>query len=107
MAAVGGGGPFLGDACQAPIAAMIIHGTTDDVVPLGEGEASRDRWVSENGCASTGTTWIPDDPDGLPTECIDYDGCGAGTPTTWCTFDTGHTWRAWMNEAIVSFLTGA
>ncbi|MFO0634463.1 MAG: hypothetical protein U0168_16580 [Nannocystaceae bacterium] len=103
FAAVAGGGPNPGDTCQAPIGAMISHGTTDDVVPLTQGEASRNKWIAVNGCSDESSSWVPDDPDMLPTECLDYQGCER--PTTWCTHIATHTWRSWMNVEIPRFLT--
>jgi poly(3-hydroxybutyrate) depolymerase len=105
MAAVSGGGPFPGDTCQGPVAAMIVHGTEDNVVPYAEGEASRDRWLAEDGCSMDTTMWLPDDAKQMP-ECFDYQGCDAGAPVTWCSHIWQHVWRPWMNVEIPAFLAG-
>lgn len=104
IAAVGGGGPSPGDTCQSPVGAMIIHGSTDDVVPYSQGQASRNKWVAVNGCSDATRSWDPMDADGLPTECLDYQGCAERT--TFCTHAATHTWRTWMNPEIPKFLAG-
>lgn len=95
IAPVAGGGPF--GACPGdPVAAVIIHGMTDAVVPFSQGEGSRDVWRAEAGCATTSTAIDP-------APCVVYDGCPAGRSVRFCahgeTAFQGHGWPAWAAAA--------
>ncbi len=101
IAPIAGGGPF-GSCSGAPVAAVIIHGTADSVVPFAQGEGSRDTWRARAGCATTSTAIAP-------SPCVAYDGCGAGTAVRWCAHDEtafgGHGWPAWASDAAWDLFT--
>lgn len=100
IAVVAGSGPY--STCKGQVAVWITHGVDDTYVPYSSGEASRDRWVAANHCASTTTP-------GNPSQCQNYDGCDAGHPVIWCPHenDGGHQHpsfgRAAVREFLVSF----
>jgi len=66
-----------------PIAALVMHGNNDTVVPLADGQAARDVFLGRNAC---GTTTTPVDP----SPCVSYDGCTDGYPVVYCEFSGGH-----------------
>jgi poly(3-hydroxybutyrate) depolymerase len=51
------------------------------------------------GCEETS---MPGDPKG----CVDYDGCGAATPVTYCSHPAGHVWPAIGTDATKAFFQG-
>jgi hypothetical protein len=51
------------------------HGLSDNVVPLADGEAARDKVLKQNHC---GTQTVAIDP----SPCVSYQGCDAGYPVT-------------------------
>lgn len=101
IAPIAGGGPF-GTCTGDPVAAVIIHGTADSVVPFTQGEASRDAWRSRAPCATTST---PIDP----SPCVAYDACAAGHTVRWCahgeTAFGGHGWPSWAAATAWNLFT--
>ncbi len=80
--------------CQAPIAVFMSHGTADDRIPFNSGVSARDGWTSYNGCSE-------DTAPLRPAGCVSYEGCEAGAPVQWCTFEGGHTFDSDYAEAAV------
>lgn len=66
-----------------PIAALVMHGNNDTVVPLADGQAARDVFLERNAC---GTETTPVDP----SPCVSYSGCTEGYPVVYCEFSGGH-----------------
>jgi poly(3-hydroxybutyrate) depolymerase len=72
-----------------PIAYLGIHGISDGTLGIGGGRDMRDRFVMNNGCTPQSP---PDARAGSGTHvCTMYQGCKAGYPVGWCSFDGGHT----------------
>ena len=95
IASIAGGGPF--GACPGgPVSALLIHGTGDQVVPLAQGEGSRDTWRAKAGCAATSTAITP-------APCVAYDGCAGGDVVRWCPHaeaaNGGHGWPSFAAPA--------
>jgi polyhydroxybutyrate depolymerase len=95
LAAIAGGGPF--GACSGePVSAVLIHGSEDQVVPLSQGEGSRDTWTMRASCASTSSAVAP-------SPCVQYDGCATGLTVRWCqhadTANSGHGWPSFAAAA--------
>ncbi len=90
------GGPAGGTCTGAPMSALVIHGTTDSVVPFTQGTASRDAYLAKAACGTT-TQAI------TPTPCVTYDGCTAGLAVRWCahneTANGGHGWPSFAAGA--------
>ncbi|MBL8609339.1 MAG: prolyl oligopeptidase family serine peptidase [Myxococcales bacterium] len=78
IAAADGGFPDKG-ACAGKTAALVYHRTEDDDERIANGRAARDKWVANNGCAST-TKPYGDAKLG----CVAYDGCPGASPVVWC-----------------------
>jgi len=102
IAPVAGGGPFL--PCDGGgVAVWIAHGTLDSTVDISYGEASRDHWRVENGCADTTTATTP-------SPCVAFDGCDTGLPVVWCQHEEtalgGHGWPSFAPQGIWSFFDG-
>jgi polyhydroxybutyrate depolymerase len=74
------------------------HGTNDTTIVPEQGETVRDSFVAKNGCDATTT---PGDRAG----CVNYQGCDAGAPVTWCTFTGVHEPPPFAGAAIWSFFS--
>jgi poly(3-hydroxybutyrate) depolymerase len=74
------------------------HGTEDPTISPAQGEAVRDAFVAKNGCMMT---TMPGDREG----CVNYQGCEAGAPVTWCTFSGVHEPPPYAGEAIWAFFS--
>jgi polyhydroxybutyrate depolymerase len=92
--AVGGSVIYFDPAeCVSTPAAWITIG--DKELTAGR-EEFRDFFRMLAGCAETST---PGAPDG----CVNYDGCGATTPVTFCSHPAGHVWPAIGTDATKAF----
>lgn len=80
---------------DAPVAVMGFHGDDDTVVAIDGGRAGRDEFVARNHCGEAAPSvskycdGVSDDRQ--PCTCVDYQGCDAGYPVTWCEFNGPHT----------------
>jgi len=79
------------------IAVWGSHGTNDQVVPIANGRAARDKMLLQNHC---GTQTVPIDP----SPCVSYQGCDPGYPVTWCEWDGPHNIPSFGSSAIAAFL---
>lgn len=92
-------GTNFGGSCNParPIAAWITHGSEDTVVDPAGAATMRDVLLETNHCASTS---VPVDP----SPCVDYDGCDAGYPVTWCLVEgEGHAIPSFSSTAVAEF----
>jgi polyhydroxybutyrate depolymerase len=107
IAPVAGSGPYGPDdqydidghfMCEATaVAALLIHGVDDNVVPLADADYSRFQWTWANQCAATTTPYEP-------APCVSYDGCAAGRPVVWCAVPgVGHAVWSEAPRAIWAF----
>lgn len=80
--------------CAAQMPAMIVHGTSDAVIPLAFGEEMRDIFAANNGCAPTSAIT-------QPAPCVAYDDCDA--PLHWCAFAGGHIWPPFAADGVWRF----
>jgi poly(3-hydroxybutyrate) depolymerase len=117
---VAGGMVFTPDQCAAGSAAwLLVHGVDDTHVPLADGEATRDWAAGRNGCQPTTQPALTVLRDEIRTartkgqdafDCVDYVGCGAGLPVTWCEHSQGgydgstHGWPTGASERMGAFL---
>jgi len=103
IAPMSGAGPVYietpNPSCTGQVAAWLSHGTHDDVMPLSSGERSRDYWRTRNHCAK-------ETAPATPSPCVNYSGCDAGFPVTWCAFDGGHERPSFSPHAIWQFFAG-
>jgi polyhydroxybutyrate depolymerase len=94
IAPVAGGGPQTSQ-CQQGIAAMIVHGTADQVVKIESGKWSLEYWLHMSGYRSG-------DPIATkPAPCVRF-------PNTtrrvyWCQHSGGHIWPTWAGGGIRGF----
>jgi poly(3-hydroxybutyrate) depolymerase len=95
--AVGGSVIYFDEAdCTSTPAAWITIGEQEYT----DGRAAfRDFFADHAGCQMTST---PGAPDG----CVDYDGCGAGTPVTYCSHPADHVWPSIGTDATKAFFQG-
>lgn len=88
--------------CIGQVAALIINGMRDAVVPSALGWEARDYYVRENNCSTETTA-------GTEAECVLYEGCDADYPVQWCTHDestyedTNHGWPSFASAAVDAF----
>lgn len=68
---------FEGATCSGPVAAMMIHDTTDTDQDISESEEVRDRLIEQNFCVTDGFAETTEPP-----PCVQYSGCGE--PVLWC-----------------------
>jgi polyhydroxybutyrate depolymerase len=95
--AVGGSVIYFEEAdCTETPAAWITIG--DGELTAGR-EEFRDFFRDHAGCQETS---MP----GMPGGCIDYDGCGADTPVTFCSHPAGHVWPTIGTDATKAFFQG-
>jgi poly(3-hydroxybutyrate) depolymerase len=80
------------------IAMWGAHGTSDTVVPIGDGRSGLQEVLERNHCGDATT---PIDP----SPCVSYEGCDEGYPVTWCEFDGGHGPQGWQVEPIWEFFS--
>jgi hypothetical protein len=73
------------------------HGLSDTTVPIADGRAARDKILKQNHCG-TGTV-----PNAADASCVDYQGCDAGYPVTWCEFAGTHMPPSFGTTAITAF----
>ncbi len=85
---------FEEEDCTETPAAWITIG--DGELTAGR-EAFRDFFRDRAGCQASSTA-------GMPDGCIDYDGCGADTPVTFCSHPAGHVWPSIGTDATKTFL---
>jgi poly(3-hydroxybutyrate) depolymerase len=96
IAPLSGGLPWSGSCSRTRAAVWLSHGTTDDPVPIAQGEAARSYWTGVNGCGSE--TAAVD-----PAPCRAYQGCAAGHPVVWCQFEGGHEVPSWVYGGVMRF----
>jgi poly(3-hydroxybutyrate) depolymerase len=83
LVSVGGGGPTF--PCQAPVAAMIVHGAADQDEPIVSGQLAVTSWSFYNRC---GTNQISSPVEG----CVQFTDCLNQSPLLWCEHPGGHGW---------------
>ncbi len=98
VASIAGGGPQGGGKGDAPVAVIIVHGSSDGAEPIAAGESSRDHFVGTNGCGASSS-------DVAPTPCKTYAGCKAGKPVQWCQHAGGHDVPGFAPAGIWNFFT--
>ncbi len=98
VASIGGGGPEGGGSNDAPVAAILVHGTNDNAEPPASSERSRDHFLATNDCLATSQ-------DVDPAPCKTYAGCVAGKPVEWCLHPGFHEVPAFAPPAIWGFFT--
>jgi poly(3-hydroxybutyrate) depolymerase len=82
--------------CTGQVAAIIIHGKSDNVVGPENGPKTRDFYSALNHCG-TMTTPVAGYTDSQ-SNCVQYQGCDAGYPLYWCQHsdpnysNTNHGW---------------
>jgi poly(3-hydroxybutyrate) depolymerase len=72
------------------------HGTSDNVVPIADGRAARDKILKQNHC---GTDTVAVDP----SPCVKYQGYDPGYDVTWCEFNGSHQPPSFGTSAITAF----
>jgi poly(3-hydroxybutyrate) depolymerase len=97
IAPVAGGPPSSSDSspvtCTGNVGAWIAHASNDTTVDFTTGGiATRDFWISRNGCS---TTLAPVAVN--PSDCVEYQGCLPDLPVVWCVYSEGHTWPSMAN----------
>jgi poly(3-hydroxybutyrate) depolymerase len=92
-----GRAPAADIECHEPIAAFVVHGRQDTVVPFSAGEQARDRWLALAGCEGDGKP-------GAQEDCTEWTDCDGGVPVTFCAHDGGHPYQGWVSDQGAAFL---
>jgi polyhydroxybutyrate depolymerase len=99
QASVAGGLPPA-PACTGPIAAMYVSDTNDVSNPTAQVMKGLSRVLTANGC---GAETLPYDA-GVPSPCVEYQGCMPGYPVVWCvTMGLGHNDQSGSGLSTVGF----
>jgi len=109
VAAHSGGGPYGANdeydgngnlVCpEAPVAAIILHGTADNNVAPSEADDSLKEWRRFDTCKTTNQPYAP-------SPCVAFDGCAAGRPVVSCRISgLGHQIWPSAPEAIWKFFS--
>jgi poly(3-hydroxybutyrate) depolymerase len=100
IAPMSGSGPGFGGRaiCVGQVAVWQSHGDNDTVVATSSGKASSDFWVKANHCQMQ---TMPVDP----SPCVEYQGCDADLPVTFCLFPGGHMVPSFASAAIWTFFS--
>lgn len=85
-----------------PIAYYGQHGLSDPLLPIAQGRQMRDRFVGNNGCATTPTPQEPRVGKGRMVK-TEYKGCRDGYPVTWVAFDGSHAQTPVMRGENATF----
>ncbi len=79
------------------VAALVVHGLDDSVVPFESGDFEAEYWAYVNGCTRTRIA-------GEPPPCVAYEGCPAELPVTFCAIPgLGHALWPEAAQAAWSF----
>jgi polyhydroxybutyrate depolymerase len=78
--------------CTGAVAVLIVQGQNDPLVALAQGQASRDFWLSRNGCSPETAPWAPE------AACVEYQNCQPDLPVLWCLHDQGHAWPSLVRD---------
>jgi len=81
-----------------PIAVWMAHGTSDNVVPLKDGQSALKYFIAKNGCSNE---TVPVNP----SPCVEYQGCKEGYPVIYCEFNGGHAPQNWAQQATWDFFS--
>lgn len=96
------GGTYDGSCPGAPVPMLILHGTSDGIVPPDCGSGARDLWAQRNGCSS--------DYDTIPVmggHCEVQRGCPPGGQVELCLFDNmPHGWAGASQSASYGLYAG-
>jgi len=92
------GGPPAHECEPGGIAALLVHGTVDEVVGIDQGRMARDGLLERNGCEETSEPVAPD-------PCVAYHGCDP--ELRWCEHaeraNDGHAWPSFAGAGIWGF----
>ena len=94
-------GSLQGGTCSGttPIAYWGSHGTNDPTINISNGRMVRDNFRNRNHCTTTTV------PDSNQAGCVNYQGCDAGKPVSWCEFDGVHQPPPYSGSAIWRFFS--
>ncbi|HSZ81015.1 MAG TPA: hypothetical protein VLA14_01975 [Polyangia bacterium] len=99
QASIAGGLPPV-PTCTGPIAAMYVSDKDDMSNPTAQVMLGLSRVLTANGC---GTTTAPYDA-GVPSPCVEYEGCLPGHPVVWClTTGLGHNDQSESGLSTIGF----
>lgn len=102
IAPMSGGLPIAEDLfCRQKVAAMVVHGTADTVVPVAVGRDSYRAWGDVNDCRSLPWASKPSDD----AHCEQRANCPTEYPVLWCTHDGGHVIPNFAAASIWSFFS--
>jgi poly(3-hydroxybutyrate) depolymerase len=81
-----------------PLAYFGSHGTNDPTIAIAMGRMVRDSFLMRNHCTTTTVA-------GTQSGCVQYQGCDAGKPVTWCEFDGVHQPPPYSGDELWRFFS--
>ena len=88
------------DACIGQVAVIMIHGSSDTIIPPAGIKPTRDYWIAINSCKKAET------PVGVDPACVTYADCDPQFPVEFCEHTGGHAWPDFASTAIWTFFEG-
>jgi len=84
-------------SCIGQVAVVQIHGSNDDITPVGTAKQARDYWIAINSCNKE------EIDEGVNLTCSAYGGCDKAFPVQYCEHEGGHEWPDFASVAIWNF----
>jgi polyhydroxybutyrate depolymerase len=97
IAPMSGGQQQQASTCKGEVAVWISHGDNDNIVATSYGTMTRDFWVRRNMCTATMSVPV------MPSPCVEYQGCGAGSPVRYCEYPGDHNLMPNSAQTIWAF----
>lgn len=97
IAPMSGGQQQQASSCKGEVAVWVSHGASDNIVMTSYGRQTRDFWVRRNECDAMMSTPV------MPSPCVEYQGCAAGSPVRYCEYPGDHNLMANSAQTIWAF----
>lgn len=87
------------DNCTGQVAVMMVHGSSDTVIPLQQMQPTLAYWRTRNSCSSK----AEETSEGVDHTCRSYRGCTPKYEVHYCEHTGGHDWPVFAGQAIWDF----
>ncbi|MCP4715498.1 MAG: hypothetical protein GY868_10300 [Deltaproteobacteria bacterium] len=89
------------EECTGQVAVMMVHGSGDPIMPLGQIMPTLEYWKSASSCSSADSTAME-----AGEGCEAYAGCDSAYPVRYCEHSGGHDWPDGTGSALWDFFSG-
>ena len=87
------------DNCTGQVAVIMMHGSSDTVIPLEQMQPTLSYWLARNSCSSK----ADETAEGADHTCQSYRSCNPKYEVRYCEHTGGHDWPAFAGQAIWDF----